>query len=485
MAFDPALLALFAELRGGSLITLKRDGRPQASVVIHVWDPDRRAVRISVTDDRAKTRNLRRDPRASYQVVVPGPDRVGRRRGLRRADPARGGPARRHRRGARRPLPQAGRRAPGLGGVPGGDGRRPAGRADARRSSASTAASGSADPPTAAEPRSRAARRGDAGSPLCRTARRARSGSAHRGRVEHAPSPRRASPPPAAPRPGPSSADHAHRTPSVSPARPRAGAGTRAGAARACRPHAPRRCPPARRARVGAVEHAWCARAAARRRRRRAGRRRSGRRAARAGRARRSPARSPRRPAASDDPQRRLQRRPVAHHRRLRRPVQPPARPDLQLDRPPRRRVGRGTRLHERRPRAVHGEPCRRGRRRRTARGRRRRAGRPRRGRGARARRRSGRAQHHRPAVRPPECLPTRGTRRRSAAWPPGSRPSRAPAVTPAGPTSAGDPLRDRPRVRLLPQRHQHRRPVLAQPLGVACASPRGRRRPAGPGPSC
>ena len=30
MAFDPALLDLFARLRGGSLITLKRDGRPQA-----------------------------------------------------------------------------------------------------------------------------------------------------------------------------------------------------------------------------------------------------------------------------------------------------------------------------------------------------------------------------------------------------------------------------------------------------------------------
>ena len=71
MAFDPALLALFAELRGGSLITLKRDGRPQASVVIHGWDPARQAVLISVTDDRAKTRNLRRDPRASYQVVSP------------------------------------------------------------------------------------------------------------------------------------------------------------------------------------------------------------------------------------------------------------------------------------------------------------------------------------------------------------------------------------------------------------------------------
>jgi PPOX class probable F420-dependent enzyme len=71
MAFDPALLELFARLRGGSLITLKRDGRPQASVVIPAWDGPARTVRVSLTDDRAKTRNLRRDPRASYQVVAP------------------------------------------------------------------------------------------------------------------------------------------------------------------------------------------------------------------------------------------------------------------------------------------------------------------------------------------------------------------------------------------------------------------------------
>jgi PPOX class probable F420-dependent enzyme len=71
MAFDPALLGLFAELRGGSLITLKRDGRPQASVVIHAWDAASRTIRVSLTDDRAKTRNLRRDPRASYHVVAP------------------------------------------------------------------------------------------------------------------------------------------------------------------------------------------------------------------------------------------------------------------------------------------------------------------------------------------------------------------------------------------------------------------------------
>jgi PPOX class probable F420-dependent enzyme len=71
MAFDPALLDLFAQLRGGSLITLKRDGRPQASVVIHAWDAATHSIRVSLTDDRAKTRNLRRDPRASYQVVSP------------------------------------------------------------------------------------------------------------------------------------------------------------------------------------------------------------------------------------------------------------------------------------------------------------------------------------------------------------------------------------------------------------------------------
>lgn len=71
MAFDPALLDLFAQLRGGSLITLKRDGRPQASVVLHAWDVAARGIQVSLTDDRAKTRNLRRDPRASYQVVSP------------------------------------------------------------------------------------------------------------------------------------------------------------------------------------------------------------------------------------------------------------------------------------------------------------------------------------------------------------------------------------------------------------------------------
>ncbi|MEU2063304.1 PPOX class F420-dependent oxidoreductase [Streptomyces sp. NPDC013455] len=64
-----ALLGLLSEGHGGVLVTLRRDGRPQLSNVSHAYDPDERIIRISVTDGRAKTRNLRRDPRASYHVT--------------------------------------------------------------------------------------------------------------------------------------------------------------------------------------------------------------------------------------------------------------------------------------------------------------------------------------------------------------------------------------------------------------------------------
>lgn len=57
----------------GVLATIKRDGRPQLSNVGFVFDPATAAIRISVTDDRVKTRNLRRDPRASFYVA--GEDR--------------------------------------------------------------------------------------------------------------------------------------------------------------------------------------------------------------------------------------------------------------------------------------------------------------------------------------------------------------------------------------------------------------------------
>ncbi|AEW97336.1 MULTISPECIES: PPOX class F420-dependent oxidoreductase [Streptomycetaceae] len=64
-----ALLRLLTEVDGGVLVTLKKDGRPQLSNVNHAYDPDQRLIRVSITDDRAKTRNLRRDPRAAYHVT--------------------------------------------------------------------------------------------------------------------------------------------------------------------------------------------------------------------------------------------------------------------------------------------------------------------------------------------------------------------------------------------------------------------------------
>jgi PPOX class probable F420-dependent enzyme len=67
---EAALLALLGTTRRGVLVTLKRDGRPQVSNVGHSYDAEAGLVRISVTDDRAKTRNLRRDPRASFHVTT-------------------------------------------------------------------------------------------------------------------------------------------------------------------------------------------------------------------------------------------------------------------------------------------------------------------------------------------------------------------------------------------------------------------------------
>lgn len=66
---DETLRAILAlPDRTGVLTTLKRDGRPQLSIVRHHYDPTTATLAVSVTDDRAKTRNLRRDPRASYLV---------------------------------------------------------------------------------------------------------------------------------------------------------------------------------------------------------------------------------------------------------------------------------------------------------------------------------------------------------------------------------------------------------------------------------
>ncbi|MEE6257389.1 PPOX class F420-dependent oxidoreductase [Plantactinospora sonchi] len=66
---EQALLDMIRTGSLGVLATIKRDGRPQLSNVNYAFDPARRLIRVSVTEGRAKTANLRRDPRASFQVI--------------------------------------------------------------------------------------------------------------------------------------------------------------------------------------------------------------------------------------------------------------------------------------------------------------------------------------------------------------------------------------------------------------------------------
>ncbi|SFA76716.1 PPOX class probable F420-dependent enzyme [Amycolatopsis marina] len=68
MAQDQALHDLLASRMLSVLVTLKRDGRPQLSNVLHHYDRDAGVVRVSLTDGRAKTKNARRDPRVSLHV---------------------------------------------------------------------------------------------------------------------------------------------------------------------------------------------------------------------------------------------------------------------------------------------------------------------------------------------------------------------------------------------------------------------------------
>jgi PPOX class probable F420-dependent enzyme len=66
MQIDDAL-DFIRDKRNGMLIALKSDGRPQSSNISYAVGADG-VIRISVTDGRAKTANLRRDPRASLHV---------------------------------------------------------------------------------------------------------------------------------------------------------------------------------------------------------------------------------------------------------------------------------------------------------------------------------------------------------------------------------------------------------------------------------
>ena len=69
-SFDPH--ELLAQSSIGVLATIKSDGLPQLSPVTPTYDRDAGVIYVSITEGRAKTANLRRDPRAALEVTSPG-----------------------------------------------------------------------------------------------------------------------------------------------------------------------------------------------------------------------------------------------------------------------------------------------------------------------------------------------------------------------------------------------------------------------------
>ena len=69
MTYNPR--DLLATSRLGVLATIKADGRPQLSPVMPFYDPATGTILVSMTQGRAKTANLRRDPRATLEVTAP------------------------------------------------------------------------------------------------------------------------------------------------------------------------------------------------------------------------------------------------------------------------------------------------------------------------------------------------------------------------------------------------------------------------------
>ena len=67
ITFDPH--TLIAESRLGVLATIKANGLPQLSPVTPFYDRDAAVIYVSMTEGRAKTVNLRRDPRAALEVT--------------------------------------------------------------------------------------------------------------------------------------------------------------------------------------------------------------------------------------------------------------------------------------------------------------------------------------------------------------------------------------------------------------------------------
>jgi len=62
------LLAAFGDRGNCALATIGRNGRPHITNISYAFDVATATFRISLTDSRVKTRNLRRDPRASLYI---------------------------------------------------------------------------------------------------------------------------------------------------------------------------------------------------------------------------------------------------------------------------------------------------------------------------------------------------------------------------------------------------------------------------------
>ena len=65
-----AAIPFVREQRRSVLVTIKRDGRPQLSNVLHVVGDDG-LIRLSITADRAKYHNLSREPWAALHATTP------------------------------------------------------------------------------------------------------------------------------------------------------------------------------------------------------------------------------------------------------------------------------------------------------------------------------------------------------------------------------------------------------------------------------
>ncbi len=65
--YDPR--DLIADTSIAILATIKANGLPQLSPVTSVYDREADTIYVSMTDGRAKTRNLRRDPRAAIEYT--------------------------------------------------------------------------------------------------------------------------------------------------------------------------------------------------------------------------------------------------------------------------------------------------------------------------------------------------------------------------------------------------------------------------------